>query len=234
MIPAIVGTRRVQRTLWIITMVDLMSLIAVFFVLLFASYGVNTDAWRVVATSVVERLNPERARELKAQWGRAGLGTIEQRAGLDTGYLESVLATKLQAATSHLLVAVERKPDAVVVSLTGLAAEAEAVPAEIDLAAAALAQALTPIANGIEVHGHAAPEAGADGAPASWEISLARATALASALRAAGYDKPVAAFGHGESLLGGLPADLDAAERRRRSARIDIVIREAAADAPSR
>lgn len=228
------NVRRTQRTLWIVTMVDLMSLIAAFFVMLFASYGINTDAWRTVAGSVVERLNPERALELKAQWGRTGTGTIEQRPGLDVGYLESVLVTKLQAATSHLLVSVERKPDFVVVSLSGLAAAAEAVPAEIDLAAAALAQALTPIANGVEVHGHAAPEAGPDGEPASWEISLRRALAMTTALQTAGYDKPVAAFGHGESLLAGLPADLDAAERQRRSARIDIVIREAAADAPSR
>jgi chemotaxis protein MotB len=234
MMAAIATRERTQRTLWIITMVDLMSLISVFFVLLFASYGVNTDAWRTVAGSVVERLNPERARELKAQWGRQGLGSIQQRPGLDIGYLEGVLATKLQTATSRLSVAVDRTGDTLVVSLTGLAAEAETVPAEIDLAAAAIAQAMAPIANGIEVHGHAAATAGADGAPASWEISLARAMALASALRAAGYDKPVAAFGHGESRLTNLPADLDEAERRRRSARIDIVVREAAADAPSR
>jgi len=234
MIASFANARRPQRTLWIVTMVDLMSLIAAFFVMLFAAYGINTDAWRTVAGSVVERLNPERARELKAQWGRSGDGTIEQRPGLDIGYLEGVLVSKLQAATSHLLVAVETRSDSVVVSLTGFAAAAEAVPAEIDLAGVALAQALAPIANGIEVHGHAAPEAGPNGAPASWEISLARAVALAAALRMAGYDKPVAAFGHGESLLAGLPADLDAAERQRRSARIDIVIREAAADAPSR
>lgn len=234
MISALSAGRSPQRTIWIVTMVDLMSLISVFFVLLFASYGINTDAWRTVAGSVVERLNPERARELKALWGRDGVGTIEQRAGLDTGYLESLLAGKLQAASSQLMVAVEPLPDAVVVRLAGLAAEAEAVPAELDLAAAALAQALTPIANGIEVHGHSARVAGPDGAPASWEVSLARAVALASALRAAGYDKPIAVFGHGESRLAPLPADLDEAERRRRSARIDIVIREAVADAPSR
>ena len=234
MMAAMSNVRRTQRTLWIVTMVDLMSLIAAFFVMLFASYGINTDAWRTVAGSVVERLNPDRALELKAQWGRTGTGTIEQRAGLDVGYLESVLATKLQTATSHLMVSVERKPDFVVVSLSGLAGAAEAVPAEIDLAAGALAQALAPIANGIEVHGHAAPEAGPDGAPASWEISLKRAIAMIAALQNAGYDKPVTAFGHGESLLAGLPADLDTVERQRRSARIDIIIREAAADAPSR
>lgn len=234
MITAISAGRRVQRTLWIITMVDLMSLISVFFVLLFASYGIDTDAWRTVAGSVVERLNPERARELKALWGRPGVGTIQQRPGLDIRYLEGLLATKLQTATSHLVVAVQPRADGVVVSLSGLAAEAEAVPAEIDLAAAVLTQALLPIANGIEVHGHSAPVAGPDGAPASWEISLARAAVLATALRTAGYDKPIAVFGHGESRLAALPADIDDAERRRRSARIDIVVREAAADAPSR
>ncbi|WP_119419423.1 flagellar motor protein MotB [Desertibaculum subflavum] len=234
MISAMPAGRSVQRTLWIVTMVDLMSLISVFFVLLFASYGINTDAWRTVAGSVVERLNPERARELKALWGRDGVGTIEQRAGLDTGYLEGLLATKLQAAGNRLMVTVEPLPDAVVVRLAGLAAEAETMPAELDVAAAALAQALMPIANGIEVHGHSASVVGPDGAPASWEVSLARAVALAGALRAAGYDKPIAVFGHGESRLAPLPADLDEAERRRRSARIDIVVREAVADAPSR
>lgn len=233
MIAAFTTHERAQRTLWIVTMVDLMSLILAFFVLLFASYGIDTNAWRTVAGSVVEQLNPERAVELKAQWGRSGVGTIEQPAGLDVGYLESLLATKLPAVAGRLDLAVERREDAVVISLVGLS-DVDEPSAEFEQSVTAMAQTLTPIANAIEVHGHAAPQTGPDGAPASWEISLLRASALAEALRVGGYDKPIAVFGHGESWLTTLPADLDEAERRRRSARIDIVVREAAAYALSR
>ncbi len=228
--------RGARRSLWIITMVDLMAVMVTFFVMLFAAYGVKPDAWRTVAQSVVGHLNPGRAEALRALWGREGSGTIEQRPGLDIGYLEGVLTAKLAAQAGDFSVAIERHGDALVVSLSGgtLASEEGEPTPSLRLAGDVLAQSLAPIVNRVEIHGHSDPVVGTDGMPQSWERSLVQARAGAMALREAGYGRPVATFGHGESRLGDMPAGSTAAERRRLAQRIDIVVREVAADAPSR
>ncbi len=93
----------------------------------------------------------------------------------------------------------------------------------------ALGELLEHVGSGIEVHGHVAPdEMSADLSASPWELSLARAVAIAAALRGAGVPGAVRALGYGDSRARYLSSELPVETRRRLATRIDVVIRTSA------
>ena len=69
----------------------------------------------------------------------------------------------------------------------------------------------------------------APGFASNWEFPLARAFAVASELRRAGFADDIRAFGLGDTRFDELSLDLSVDERSRRARRIDIVVRRYAA-----
>ncbi len=57
----------------------------------------------------------------------------------------------------------------------------------------------------------------------NWELSLARAAAVANALRRSGYTEDIIAYGYADSRFSQLP-DLPADQRRALGRRVDIVV----------
>ena len=86
------------------------------------------------------------------------------------------------------------------------------------------------IGNQVGVNGHSGPSlpAGSDYS-SNWELSTARAAAVANALKQSGYTDDIIAYGYADSRsaqLSDLPEGVDGALARR----IDIVIRPTAGD----
>lgn len=87
-----------------------------------------------------------------------------------------------------------------------------------------LGGALSTVANQLGVNGHSDPSPVAGGDYASnWELSTARAAAVANQLRAAGYADPIVAFGYSDSRYDQLPP-MPPAQRQLMGRRVDIVV----------
>ena len=88
----------------------------------------------------------------------------------------------------------------------------------------ALARALDNFSNPVGILGHAGREPLPDGGePSYWELSLARALAVADALARSGLERPIACYGLADTHLNGLPDDLES-QRQPTARRVDLVV----------
>lgn len=99
------------------------------------------------------------------------------------------------------------------------------MPDEARSALFTLGSLLRNVGNQIGVNGHSdpSPPAPEKGFQSNWELSLARASAVANALRSSGYTDDIIAYGYADSRYAQLP-DLPPEERTKLGRRVDIVI----------
>ena len=94
-------------------------------------------------------------------------------------------------------------------------------------AALVLGNVLGTVGNRIDVNGHSDPvPIETEAFPSNWELSIARALALATALRELGLNKDLAVFGFGDSRFDDISADIPEDRRLTLGHRFDVVIRE--------
>lgn len=216
---------------WMLTFIDLVSLLLTFFVLLFAMSSLKGEPWRATRATLTtvfgghERL-PQPATLRNEPWRR-------QPRGDDLDYLADIVTQALASQTLLSGIAVERGEDWLILRLpaallfapgsTAMASDGEAV-------IALLAPILAHVRNPLAVNGHTEPRAENDNAAArSWEMSLARAITVARALRRAGVNAPVSAHGFADSQYAALPGDWPQATRAAIARRVDLVISDKAA-----
>jgi len=154
-------------------------------------------------------------------------GGMKSQPALDLGYLGTVLEAQgktnvlLQSATIYL--AGER----LVISLPAdllFAAGSAAFDARGASALFDLAGVLRNIANDVEVVGHSDPTPSGSSFASNWDLSLARAVAVAGELKRAGFARDIAAFGVADSHFSELPDDLPLARRLELARRVDILL----------
>lgn len=88
----------------------------------------------------------------------------------------------------------------------------------------ALARVLENLSNPVGILGHAGREPLPDGGePSYWELSLARALAVADTLARSGLKRPIACYGLADSYLDGLPDDSEI-EHQLIARRVDLVV----------
>jgi len=177
---------------WLITIVDLITLLLTFFVLLFSMSKVEPQRFTEVVQSYGGAFAP-------APDDKSRVPAIKAAAGDDLNYLQAVL--KAAFASSPALKDVEFRLTPQYLMLT-LPVESLFAP-ELDKSLAGgfaagaetsvfdLGGVLSNLKNRIAVIGTAA---GAKD-EASWSLAIARAQATANALAAAGYDQPVTVLG---------------------------------------
>lgn len=184
-----------RATPWLITIVDLITLLLSFFVLLFSMSQVEPTRFNEVARSYGDAFAPA-----KSDNGRR-LPKITAAAGDDLGYLQAVL--KAAFASSPALKDIEFRSTPQYLMLT-LPVTDLFIPGSGGFAESAktpvfdLSGVLSNLKNRIAVVGTAAmnqTENDAEGA--SWSLAMARAQAMADALAAGGYDQPVTVLGRG-------------------------------------
>ena len=89
-----------------------------------------------------------------------------------------------------------------------------------------LSGALAALSNELEIIGHTDPQPVSDIRwRSNWELSLARAAAVAQELRQAGYDKPLRVTGAGSGQFALINPRLSLAARYPLARRVDIVVR---------
>jgi chemotaxis protein MotB len=191
--PSASGTVRPQRTLWLITFVDLVMLLLAFFVLLFSMSTFDRDRFTAVARSYVEAFQGLGAREVPV--GPIRVPAAVRLPGDNLAYLEAVLRN--QFARDPRLGAIQFRMTAQYLILD--------VPAQMvaaDLASFddetlrrffALGGALSNVPNRIAIVASVAPSEGTEG----WSLAAAHARHAQSALRAAGYGRATVAYAQG-------------------------------------
>ena len=187
---------------WLITIVDLTTLLLTFFVLLFSMSHVKPERYRALAQSYSEAFAP---------FGLAKpnqtLPAIPATAGDDLGYLQAVLKSAFAASPGLRDVAFRLTPQYLMLTLPATAlfqADSGRFSDTAKTSVFDLSGVLSNLHNRIAVTGTAAVSAH-DAGPA-WALAMTRASAMADALARAGYDQPVTILGKG-----GAATDVDAA-----------------------
>lgn len=212
---------------WLLTFTDVVSLMLTFFVLLFSMSNVKVGDWKNIIDSLSRTLRPVPDKVVKAQTATFNIGTIFRRQAIDLNYLTSVIEEGIKDIEPLAGTQVMLLEDRLVIALPG---DLLFQPGRAEMTEGAreamfvFGGLLRNIGNEIGVNGHTDPAPPVGGAYVSnWELSTARAAAVANALRRAGYEDDIIAFGYADSRYRQLPTMPE--ERRRSLARrVDIVV----------
>ena len=214
-LPAYQAPASPPRTLWLITIVDLITLLLAFFVLMFSMSQLETKRYAAVAKSYGDAFNPF-GTGIKPD-RRVSLPKIPSVSGEDLGYLEAVLKAAFARTVTLKDVEFHRTAQYLILSLPAKDVFAPESGAFMDSAKAPvfdLGGVLSNLKNRIVVVGTAVMPADEDDVEAAWTLAMARAQTMADALKTSGYDRPVTVLGRG-----GAATDVAAA-----IGRIDILI----------
>lgn len=224
------GRRNRGGTNWMITLVDLVSLMLAFFVMRFAMMSIESPRFDATAASISLALGKTVAAPSQ-EAPPEPLGIQSERAGpgFRLSYLEPLLAAKLARDPLLRTARIERAGDRLSISLpadllfeTGRATLGRAAIAAV----AELATALTTLPNRIEVVGHADPRPVPAGAPfgTNRALSLARADAVAVALMDAGLARMPTVAGMGDSRFHTVAPTAAMDQRYALARRVDVVV----------
>jgi chemotaxis protein MotB len=212
---------------WIVTFTDLVSLMLTFFVMLFSMSNVKVDKWETLTDTLSRSLSPvDRSAPITAT-AKLNIATVLRKPAINLDYLFSVLQETVAGdqllSQSQILRLDDRLIIAFPSDLLFERGRAQLSPRAQD-AIFNLGGVLRNVGNRIGVNGHTDPMPIDGGAYASnWELSLARAAAVADALKRSGYTEDLTAYGFADSRFIQLP-DLPVKERYALGRRVDVVI----------
>lgn len=208
-------------TAWLISFTDLIGLLLAFFIMLFAMSSPDEEQWAKLAKLFAGELTiGEGAAEEEVSRTEATPPTVVPAGarGLDTSYLASVLLAQL--ATEPVLARARVEPGPAHVSLVldaPLLLEGGVVGEAGRARLAAIRGMIGTLPNAVRVEMRATGRAQQ---PAVWTEAIDRAAAVADALAAAGYARPLAVRAYVE------PATDQGDGRGARADRVAIVISE--------
>ncbi len=229
---------------WLVTYADLVSLLLCFFVMFYAMSTIEVGKWRQIARG----LAADRPVATGATVGIIGppvrtvvrgLTGSDARPGAEVEYLAVVIGRRIDDEAALAQAIVTRLEDRLVISLPGdllFSDRGITLDPRGRAAAAALGAVLGNLRNQVDVQGHADAMAGRSASDraavaANWEVSLARAIAVAEELKRGGYGREMAILGLADTRHADLSAHLSEAERRRLARRVDVIVRPIRAEA---
>ena len=214
---------------WMVTLVDLVSLMLALFVMRFAMTTIDSPAFDAAAASISVALGKTVSTAAVAPPEPLGVEAERQGSGFRLDYLEPLLTAKLAGHPILGSARLQRAGDRLVLSLPSdllFATGQAALTAVARAAVAELATALATLPNRIEVVGHADPRPTPPDSPmgSNRALSLARADAVAVALVDAGLPSLPTASGMGDSRFHTVEPTAPTGERYALARRVDVVI----------
>jgi len=215
-------------TRWLLTFADLVALILSFFVMLYATQKVEQGEWQAMVKSLSQSLKVTPQSETAPNAARNARPFDPHRAS-DLSYLETLIDGVRGRDPALAGMVIRNLEDRLVVALPGdllfASGRAEPMPGATQRIAA-LANLLGNISNRVDLFGHTDPTPmSGRNFESNWELSLARAESVAAMMRAAGYDRPLGAFGVSDTRSADLSGVASGARRLQLARRVDIVIR---------
>lgn len=214
---------------WLVTFVDLISLLLAFFVMIYAMSSPSSPKWQVFTAAM-------KPAEIKKSVDTTAMPPTQVAAeanrpgrAVDLRYLRRILESGMSRETTLALAVLREDKGRLILSLPGdlfFEAGSASVLNSGDAALFALAETLSNIDNKIDLIGHTDPRPMQGGGPfvSNWGLSLSRAAAVADSLAHAGYRKPMTIRGLGDAQFDDVNSNLPLAQRYRRARRVDLII----------
>ncbi len=213
---------------WLIIFTDMVALLLTFFVMLFSMSNVKFDRWKEMIDALSQTLNPAKEVVTVVPTAEYNIANVFRKRAINLEYLYAVVDTKLKQDQLLKGSPIVYLDDRIIVSLPGQLMFAPGSATLTNQAREALFNlggSLRHIDNELGVNGYSEEDDFTGKAYASdWELSLARAIAVANELTKAGYTEDILSFGYGRSRSPAL-SELPEERRRTLSRRIDIVIK---------
>lgn len=219
--------------IWLITFTDIMGLMLTFFVMMFSISVPQQEKFSEMMAAMNGELNPFYGQAQKSgPEDSLDISKINFHAALDLGYLKLLINSAIEK--DPVLVsntALVQQGDTMVMALPKILSFDSGQAILKDSAAKplfSLGGVFSRMKNKIELVGHADSKtvnpAEAGNYASGWELSLARAAAVAASLDKVGYTEPVTIRGASDGSYGDLNEIVDKNERLDLSRRVDIVI----------
>lgn len=217
-----------RRPAWLVTFADLVALLITFFVMLFATQKVDIGKWESLVDTLSMRLNPNQTILIARPSADKNAERLSRKRAIDLDYLENVIRDKARTEPELAGLDLQRREDRLIVTLPAellfLSGKADPIETARPILFV-LAGVLGTIGNRIDVIGHADPRPLRNSHFATnFQLSIARAIAVANELRRAGYHREMSPSGFGESAFRELPATVPERRRNAVARRVDIVI----------
>lgn len=218
---------------WLITFTDIMGLMLTFFVMLFAMSTPEQKPFAEMTSALQSEFNRFYGRILNAgPEDSIDISRVDYDRALDIKYLEALMGSlverneslkttvTLMSQDTHLMMSL---PEDMLFDLGKAEIRENSIRVLFSLGGA-----FSRMKNVIELVGHADPRPveGISGSPfqSNWDLSLARAVAVAAALDKVGYTQPVTVRGASSGRYQDLEGIVDEKKRLDLSRRVDIDI----------
>lgn len=223
-----IDRQHARRPAWLVTFADLVALLITFFVMLFATQKVDIGKWESLVDTLSMRLNPNQTILIARPSADKNAERLSRKRAIDLDYLENVIRDKARTEPELAGLDLQRREDRLIVTLPAellfLSGKADPIETARPILFV-LAGVLGTIGNRIDVIGHADPRPLRNSHFATnFQLSIARAIAVANELRRAGYHREMSPSGFGESAFRELPATVPERRRNAVARRVDIVI----------
>lgn len=222
-----------STALWLITFTDIMALMLTFFVLLYSMSVPEEENWEDITSGLQSQFTRTfSSPQSPATQDMVNIEKIDFSKAQDLSYLTSVLANVINKDERLKNLVLIPQSDHLIISVPeDLLFESgqSDVSTQGRQVLFSLGNAMARIKNRIEIIGHSDPRPiqNTSGRFASnWELSLARAGAVASVLENAGYERFLTVRGLSSARYDNLSEDMDEKERLSLARRVDIIVME--------
>lgn len=214
---------------WLVTFVDLISLLLAFFVMMFSMSSLSYPDWRAFTAAMSKAEVKTSADTTQVAPTAVSAEADRPGHGVNVRYLRRILESGMARETTLALAVLREDSGKLILSLPGdlfFGAGSASVLQSGDAALFALAETLSNLDNRIDLIGHSDPQPMRGGGTfaSNWGLSLARAAAVADSLVQAGYRKPTTVRGLGDAWFADIDPNLPLEQRYRRARRVDLII----------
>ena len=222
-----------STSLWLITFTDIMALMLTFFVLLYSMSVPKEEEWEQITSAVQNQFSKTfSSQAFSGQQDTINIDKIDFSKAQSLTYLESVLSNAIGRDQRLQNIQLIPQRDHLIVSVPEellFPAGSATVSEKGGQVLASLGNTMARIRNRIEVIGHSDPDpiektGGEFGS--NWDLSLARAGAVAGILEESGYQRSIILRGYSSARYDDLPDTMSEDERLSLARRVDIVIME--------
>jgi len=222
---------RDQTSVWLVTFTDMMALMLTFFVLLYAMSAPEEEQWSEMTSALHGELREfEMPKWYSGEQDSVDIRKVSISNGLNLDYIKSLLDAAVADDDKLSNISVIPQRDHVMITLPqdlvfgkGQADVNESGQRALYL----LGGVLSKIKNRVEVVGHTDPDPiTRKDSPfdSNWELSLMRASSVAEALSAVGYNREISIRGMSSARYDELPATMTDEKRRDIARRVDIAV----------
>ena len=218
-----------DKPVWLITFIDLISLLLAFFLMLYSMSSIQNNDWAAFLASLNKHEVLMKDRKMGSKKDVELIRPAETSKGIEINYLRALLASEIDSHDLLKFVEFFSKSNQLVLSfpssLIFRPGSSELMP-KGKQALFALSEKLSNLGNRIELIGYSDPNPVKNNQKYknNWVLSLFRASAVANALIKSGYRKPLNIVSLGDTEASRIDGILGQKRKYRQARRGDIVI----------